>query len=82
MQRNSLLWVRSAGKFDASLPTEIASQLTTAAGRDLDDGQRALLRGAMDYFMLVDDEEHDLRPGGFTDGELIAKAVRSALNGT
>jgi hypothetical protein len=32
--------------------------------------------------MLVDDEEHDLRPGGFTDDEVIAKAVLSALNGT
>jgi ATP-dependent helicase HepA len=73
---------KSAGKFDASLPNELAAQLISAADQDLDDGQRALLRGAMDYLMLVDDEEHDLKPGGFMDDEVITKAVLTALNGT
>src|SRR5262249_46543580 len=71
----------SAGRFDATAARDIADRLLEAAraSAELDDEGRALLRGAMDYFMLIEDEEPDLRPGGFDDDRAVADAVLAAI---
>jgi superfamily II DNA or RNA helicase len=72
---------QSKGRFDATTALRIASDLATAArgAADLSDQSRALLRGAIDYFILIEDEEHDLQPGGFDDDRAVAEAVLAAI---
>jgi ATP-dependent helicase HepA len=66
---------------DAPTALGISTSLTEAAARpSLTDGNRALLRGAIDYFILVDDMEPDLGPGGFDDDRTVANAVLSVVN--
>lgn len=44
-----------------------------------DDEQRALLRGAIEYFILVGDEENDLSSMGFDDDAMVTNLVAKAL---
>ena len=47
---------------------------------ELDAGSRFLLRGAIDYFLLLDDEHHDLRDqDGFSDDVQVAEAISAAI---
>ncbi len=41
--------------------------------------QRALLRGAAEYFILIGDEDDDLRPLGFDDDAMVTNLVAKAL---
>lgn len=34
---------------------------------------------AIDYFILIHNEEHDLKPGSFDDGRAVAEAVLAGL---
>jgi hypothetical protein len=76
-----LLGERSQGKFDARLALEIVQVLKGLAEQDgtLTDAQRAIVRGAIDYLILVDDEENDLAPGGFDDDRAVVYAVLKAI---
>jgi hypothetical protein len=59
-------------------------QLVAALARasDFNEAERSLLRGATDYFLLVEDSEHDLTSkAGFADDQQIVDAVLATLNG-
>jgi superfamily II DNA or RNA helicase len=72
---------RLPGKFDPRPALDLANELMTAieGNGSLDDADRALVRGAVDYFMLIEDAEHDLGPSGFNDDRSIIQAVLKSL---
>jgi ATP-dependent helicase HepA len=73
-----------ARKFDSRLGRETARHLADALERaaSLDETQRSLLRAAADYFLLVEDESHDLTAdAGFDDDRRIVEAVLAAIEG-
>lgn len=69
-------------KIDAAAAAGISNSLSAAAqaGQTLSETQRALLRGAMDYFLILQDVQLDLQKGGFDDDQAIAEAVLSAVS--
>ena len=68
-------------RFDPSVAVTIANDLSSAlADTSSLRSDRALLRAAVDYFLLVDDEQHDLTAKcGFEDDRLVVQAVLSAI---
>jgi ATP-dependent helicase HepA len=70
-------------KVDAASALSISSSLRSAAepASSLSQDERALLRGAMAYFLIVDDVEPDLQKGGFDDDRAVADAVLRVVNG-
>jgi hypothetical protein len=72
---------RVPGRFDSVVAFELVDALTAAGERDgsLSDAQRALLRGAIDYFMTIEDVTNDLEPGGFDDDRAVVNAVLRAI---
>jgi hypothetical protein len=72
---------RMPGKFDAALALELVEELESAGERNgsLSEQQRSLLRGAIDYFMTIDDASNDLAPGGFDDDRAVVRAVLRAI---
>ena len=61
---------------------QVANRLAAALEepRSFGEDERALLRAAVDYFLLVDDGEHDLTsPNGFDDDRVVAEAVLRVL---
>ena len=46
---------------------------------DLDEIDRALLRGATEYFLLTDDDGGDLKPLGFDDDRRVLNRVLEAM---
>jgi RNA polymerase recycling family C-terminal len=69
-------------KFDPRPALDLANELTETVEADasLSETERALLRGAIDYFMLIEDVEHDLGARGFDDDRSIIRAVTRSLN--
>jgi SNF2 family DNA or RNA helicase len=70
------------GAFDPQPAVDLARRLTGAIDRadGLGQPQCGLLRAAVDYFLLVDDAEHDLTsPSGFDDDRQVAEAVLLAI---
>lgn len=68
--------------FDATTAAAIAAKLTPAItrGHEFDPIERALLRAATDYFLLIDDEQNDITsPDGFDDDRIVAEAVLRVL---
>ncbi|MGI9607199.1 MAG: hypothetical protein ACR2P0_13770 [Acidimicrobiales bacterium] len=46
---------------------------------DLDETDRALLRGGVEYFLLTDDDEGDMAANGFDDDRRVVNRVLEAL---
>jgi hypothetical protein len=69
-------------KIDLSSALSISASLRSAAeaAPTLEVDERALLRGAMAYFLIVDDFEPDLQKGGFDDDRAVADAVLRVVN--
>jgi hypothetical protein len=69
------------GKFDSALAIELVDALASAGegNGSLADQHRALLRGAIDYFMTIEDASNDLEPGGFDDDRAVVRAVLRAI---
>jgi SNF2 family DNA or RNA helicase len=70
-------------RFDANLGIATGRRLAAALDdSSLDDEQRALLRAAVDYFLLVDDGQHDLTSrDGFEDDLQVVEAVLTTVSG-
>lgn len=68
--------------FDLEIAKECARKLL-AMCKDidrLDEGERFLLRGALEYFLAVEDGSHDLATvDGFSDDLAVAEAVAAKL---
>jgi hypothetical protein len=84
-----LAWVRAQSAAYPAVDVDTASQLATTLGHLLDEPDvydaeaRALLRGAVHYFVMRDDGEDDLRsPIGFDDDARVVNAVLDALGRT
>jgi hypothetical protein len=70
---------------DVELARDVAKALValTADADRLTDGQRALLRGAIDYFLLTDDADDDLTsPIGLEDDARVVNHVCDQLGRT
>ena len=82
-RRGQLEQVAAAGHaFDVESGMSIADRLATwiASADDLERSELFLLRGAVEYFLLVDDAEHDVQAEhGFDDDVLVADAVAAAV---
>lgn len=81
-----LAWVRSQERAYPAVDVDTAARIATALAQLLDEPdsydaeQRALLRGAVDYYVLRDDGEDDLRsPVGFDDDARVVNAVLDAV---
>jgi SNF2 family DNA or RNA helicase len=69
-------------RFDSGPGVAIARRLADALAQpdSLDAPSRALLRAAAEYFLLVDDEQHDLTASdGFADDQEVVNAVLHAI---
>ena len=81
---NQLAKLAEKHTFDSERGKKVAQQLADALAHasDLSEVERSLLRGATDYFLLVEDSEHDLTSKtGFVDDQQVVDAVLAALNG-
>jgi hypothetical protein len=60
---------RMPGQFDATTAQRLVDAIVEVGERNgsMADEQRALLRGAIDYLILIEDAEHDLSAKGFDD---------------
>jgi hypothetical protein len=68
--------------FDPHTGIAVAIKLATALERadSLEPVDRSLLRAAVDYYLLIDDEQNDITtPGGFDDDRAVAEAVLRVL---
>jgi ATP-dependent helicase HepA len=68
--------------FDATTGIAVATNLATALEDvdSLDPTDRSLLRAAIDYYLLIDDEQNDIKtPGGFDDDRAVVEAVLRVL---
>ena len=69
-------------EFDLELATRIADALVAALDR-IDAytvRELTLLSGAIEYFIVIDDENHDLKdPNGFDDDRAVANIVLEAI---
>jgi hypothetical protein len=81
-----LAWVRAQTDVFPSVDVDTAAQIAATLGQLLDEpdaygaDERALLRGAVDYFVMRDDGEDDLRsPIGFDDDARVVNAVLDAI---
>ncbi len=81
-----LAWVRGQAERHPATDVDTATQIADALARLLDEpdqydaGQRALLRGAVDYFVLKSDERDDLHSAlGFDDDVRVVNALLDAV---
>jgi hypothetical protein len=81
-----LAWVRAQSESFPAVDIDTAARIAATLGHLLDEpdaydaDERALLRGAVDYFVMRDDGEDDLRsPIGFDDDARVVNAVVDAL---
>jgi hypothetical protein len=79
-------WVRAQSEAYPAVDVDTANRIAVTLGHLLDEpdsygaDERALLRGAVDYFVMRDDGEDDLRsPIGFDDDARVVNAVLDAL---
>ncbi len=83
--RTHVARVAEAGRSNPAVDVRSAKQIAKVLDelmRDVysyDDEQRALLRGAIEYFILVSDEENDLGSMGFDDDAMVTNLVAKAL---
>jgi SNF2 family DNA or RNA helicase len=80
---NQLAKLAETHTFDSGRGKRVAEQLADvlAHASDFNGVERSLLRGAADYFLLVEDSEHDLTSKtGFVDDQQVVEAVLAALN--
>jgi SNF2 family DNA or RNA helicase len=81
-RREQLVALASRHTIDVETGTQVADALTAAvrAVDTLDHTGRAMLGGAIDYFLLVADEDHDLKSEhGFDYDRDVADAVLSVI---
>ncbi len=66
---------------DVTMARRIGSVLATVLDdpADLDETDRALLRGATEYFLLTSDDGDDLQPLGFDDDARVLNRVLAAI---
>jgi hypothetical protein len=79
---DQLVKLSERARLDSRVAVRIAQRLreALASGDAFDATQRMLLRAAIDYFLIVDDEKHDLKASdGFADDEEVVNAVLYAL---
>lgn len=72
---------REQPEIDVQLARRIGSVLATVLDdpTDLEETDRALLRGATEYFLLTSDDGDDLRPLGFDDDARVVNRVLVAI---
>ena len=72
---------RTSPEIDIHLARRIGSVLASVLDDpiDLDETDRALLRGATEYFLLTSDDGDDLRPLGFDDDARVVNRVLVAI---
>ncbi|MFN0027263.1 MAG: hypothetical protein ACKV2O_08795 [Acidimicrobiales bacterium] len=81
-----LAWARNAAKANPALDLDMATRIATTLSSVLDEPDqygeedRALLRGAVDYFVNSEDDANDLTNAvGFDDDARVLNAVLEAL---
>lgn len=84
-----LAWVRNQAVLHPPTDIETAARVADTLARLLDEpdqydgGQRALLHGAVDYFVLREDDRDDLHSAlGFDDDVRVVNALLDALGRT
>ncbi len=83
--RAHVAWVAEQGVNDSRVDIVTAKRIAKLLDelmRDVysyDDEQRALLRGAIEYFVLVGDNDNDLLSLGFDDDAMVTNLVAKAL---
>jgi hypothetical protein len=81
-RRQELARVADKLAFDLPLATAIADALIAALDRidSFTPRELNLLSGAISYFLVIDDEDHDLKsPNGFEDDRAVANIVLEAI---
>ena len=72
---------RRSTPFSTAATSRTASRSTSTPRAEADEERRKLAQAAALYFLLEEDAEHDLAPGGgFQDDELVLAAVELALS--